>query len=530
MKTKTLILFTLLWTLLITTSGPSVVLSADSNGAPKKVAILPFTMNADRDLSFLQNGIMDMLASRLAWKEKVEIIEKGKVSKARASYPGPLNKAKALDIGKALGADYVILGSLTVFGDSVSIDAKILDVKKSEELVTAYDQSKGMDGVIPTVNQFAEDINAKLMGRRVSHGTGDVGAQPEVRESALIEVGSGASAALKSPSFVQRFKLEIRGLDAGDLDGDGKLELAMIDHNTVYVYKWRKSRLFLFKTIEGSWSPNYVYISVADLNNNGRAEIYVSNLSATGVMSLIYEWDGKAFKQIMGRQSWLLRVVDLPGRGKTLLGQKRSTDRSYYGEVHVLLNKGNDLVSAGPLKLPRYGNVFNFVESDLVGKGARYTTMLGPYEHLLLYDSKGERLWKSDEYFGGSLVYIPDMDPDINRMVQTAKRVFLSSPIFLFDIDKDGKKEVVICQNHSATGRIFDDFRWFKSGKVHFMAWDGAGLTSKFTSQKLSGTISGYQIADLDQDGRMELIISSVTSESYFVGLPKSRLVMYDLE
>ena len=61
------------------------------------------------------------------------------------------------------------------------------------------------------------------------------------------------------------------------------------------------------------------------------------------------------------------------------------------------------------------------------------------------------------------------------------------------------------------------------------MDWDGAGLTSQWTSQKLSGTVVGYQVADLDNDGLKELIIASVTSESYFVGFPKSRLVVYDL-
>ncbi|MFO7986399.1 MAG: FG-GAP-like repeat-containing protein [Desulfatiglandaceae bacterium] len=527
MKIKTSILLPLLLTLLMTAMGSSPAKSAIET--PKKVGILPFTMNADRGLAYLQNGIMDMLASRLAWKGKVKIIEKDRTAQALGAHSGSLNKAEALEIGKELEADYVILGSLTVFGDSVSIDAKILDVDKSEERVTAYDQSKGMDGVIPTVNQFAEDINAKLMGRRAAPASEET-ARPERQESALIEVGSGASDGLKRPSFVQRLKLEIRGLDTGDLDGDGKTELALIDKDTVYIYKWRKSRLYQFKAIKGSWSPDYIYISIADLDQNGRAEMYVSSLSATGVMSLIYEWDGKDFKQVMGRQPWLMRVVDLPGRGPSLVGQKRGTEGSYRGDVHILMRKGDDLISAGPLKLPRHGNVFNFVQTDLTGKGARYTTMLGPYEHLLLYDEAGERLYKSDEYFGGSLTFISEMDPDQNRMVNTAKRVFISSPIFLFDIDSEGKKEVVICQNHSPTGRITEDFRWFNSGRVHFMGWDGVAMVSTFTSQKLSGTITGYQIADLDDDGQMELIIASVTSESYFVGMPKSRLVMYDLE
>jgi len=62
------------------------------------------------------------------------------------------------------------------------------------------------------------------------------------------------------------------------------------------------------------------------------------------------------------------------------------------------------------------------------------------------------------------------------------------------------------------------------------MGWDEASLVSQWTSQKLSGTVVGYQVADVDNDGLMELAVASVTSESYFLGFPKSRLVVYDLE
>ena len=64
--------------------------------APKKVAILPFAMHADRDLTFLQKGIVDMLGSRLAWKGEVEIIEKESVRKKVAEFRGPLNKERPL--------------------------------------------------------------------------------------------------------------------------------------------------------------------------------------------------------------------------------------------------------------------------------------------------------------------------------------------------------------------------------------------------------------------------------------------------
>ena len=192
---------------------------------PKTLAIIPFTMNSERNLDFLKEGIMDMLSSRLAWKDKLKIIEKGVVKKELASVSGPMNEAKALEIGKKLEADFVIFGSLTVFGESVSLDAKILDVKKSEVLITAYDQSKGMDGVIPTVNQFAENINAKIMGKDLPYQASkpSESAQPQPGgPGALVNVGKDAEGSYNKPSLVQRFKVEVRGLDVGDLDGDGK--------------------------------------------------------------------------------------------------------------------------------------------------------------------------------------------------------------------------------------------------------------------------------------------------------------------
>jgi len=61
------------------------------------------------------------------------------------------------------------------------------------------------------------------------------------------------------------------------------------------------------------------------------------------------------------------------------------------------------------------------------------------------------------------------------------------------------------------------------------MGWNDAGLISHWTSQELSGTVVGYQVADVDNDGLKELVVASVTRD-FTAGLSESRLVAYKLK
>ena len=489
---------------------------------PKRVAIVPFAMNADRDLTFLQEGIMDMLASRLAWKGEVQVLEKGEVKRQVAQSEGPVDRAKALDVGRALQADYVIFGSLTVFGESVSLDARILDVPGEEELMTAFKQTKGMDEVIPTVNQFAMDINEKIMGRSLGPAVAIAAAVPETPKGpgGLAAVGEDFEGT--GVKKVQGFRVQIVSLDAGDVDGDGKNELVLVDKTKVYIYKWKEKAFALFKTVKGGLSAEYINVSVADLDRNGRAEIYVSSLASNSASSFILEWDGNAFRDIVRGQRWLLRVIEMPGQGKTLVGQIRAVGGRFRGKVQFLKREGNGLVPAGDVDLPRQANVFNFAVADLQGNGMKSTVLLDSSDYLRLYNPGKEVIWKSEEYYGGSITYI---ETEIER-----NWYFISAPIYITDVDKDGKKEVMICKNRSKSGRFAARFRYYSSGTLHFLTGDPAGLSVKWTTRKGSGPIVGYRVADVDHDGSQELVVASVTKEAKMLIEPRSQVVVYDLK
>ena len=171
----TRIILLLMAILLLFTTAPAVA-------APARVAILPFDVNAEKDMTFLQEGILDMLGSRLAWRDKVEVISENETKAALASVDGFDGESRALLVGGKLQADFVLFGSLTVFGESVSIDAKMADVSGQQPPLPFFAQTRGMGEVIPQINQFATNINATVFGR-------DVAQRPAARAASRSRAG-----------------------------------------------------------------------------------------------------------------------------------------------------------------------------------------------------------------------------------------------------------------------------------------------------------------------------------------------------
>ena len=72
----------------------------------KRVAVVPFKINAEKDLSFLRDGIVDMLISRLSWEDKVAVLNRQETAKVLETAQSPLNESKARKIGAELGCVY----------------------------------------------------------------------------------------------------------------------------------------------------------------------------------------------------------------------------------------------------------------------------------------------------------------------------------------------------------------------------------------------------------------------------------------
>ncbi len=137
---------------------------SDMKKSKKTIAILPFEMISSSDISYIQSGTLQMLHSRLFWKNHVNVIEKRIIN----SHLGDL---KTLDqniviqkIADLTKSDYVLSGSITQFSNAFSIDARIYDIK-NQRFLTFFEQSKLINDVIPKLNVITAKINKKVFDR-----------------------------------------------------------------------------------------------------------------------------------------------------------------------------------------------------------------------------------------------------------------------------------------------------------------------------------------------------------------------------
>jgi TolB-like protein len=533
---------------------------------PARVAIVPFKMNADKDLSFLRDGIVDMLATRLTYGDKVVVIPKEETERAVSTVTGTVDEQAAKKIGSALGADYVLFGSMTIFGESVSIDAKMIDLDGSQPPVTVFTQSQGMDSVIPKVDAFAEEINAKAFGRTTQRAEVAAPSQaPAQAQSPNIYahpeklLSQGGSEAVPvdpelsglNPNFVvregihggetfwksQNFKAYIKGLSIGDVDGDGNQEIVFIGNTRIFIYRNVNQQFVKVAEISGEADDRYHSVDVVDVNGNGSAEIFITNLKdeRNVLSSFVLEWDGSQFARIAENQRWYFRSQELPSQGRVLLGQRRGSVDAFVGAIHEMGLENGEYVPVGALSLPGEVNVFGFAVGDVQNNGSDNVVAFNSQDVIKILTAQGSTQWKSSERYGGSMDFL-ELQPT-GRMTTEGRdadlgklRLYLPKRIFLQDLDGNGKQEVIVVQNHSLTGRVLERVRHFTRGEILSMSWDGLGLAENWRTRKLSGYISDYAISDFDNDGENELVAVVVASK----GIPifskaKSAIISYDL-
>ncbi len=127
---------------------------------PVSVVIMPFETHAQDDLSYLQTQIpqaiknlLDQEGADVLIYETMSISSWKKLAESRTD---------TRNIGAQTGADYVVWGSLTLFGQNFSLDAKLLAAEDGKEPQAFSVVGEGVENLPGSVNKLVQELGLKL--------------------------------------------------------------------------------------------------------------------------------------------------------------------------------------------------------------------------------------------------------------------------------------------------------------------------------------------------------------------------------
>jgi hypothetical protein len=173
-----------------------------------------------------------------------------------------------------------------------------------------------------------------------------------------------------------------------------------------------------------------------------------------------------------------------------------------------------------------------------IGKGAKiialnqddylciYDETDKPLQKLQVFGGAKELLYKSDDPFGGSNTYL-EAPKDLNLETHMAK-TWINQRILTTDLNKDGRREILLVKNMSTSGRVLRNIKLFTSSEVYNLEWDGLGMVENWKTRKINGYVADYQFKDVDNDGENEIVMALVLSTGASFG-DTSVLVAYKM-
>jgi len=534
------------------------------------VTVLPFTLNSAENIDYVKKGITEMLSTRISVPNKIEVTNKDVVlEELKKSNIKEITLVDVYKLGNKLKSDYVVWGSITKIGNSLSIDGKLIDIVTSKSDIGIFTQSQNLDEVIPKINDFSQRIVQHILGTSSQQAAPTVAAAgaakptaPGVsRESQIIagmKAGGkrGTLTSAINPDFInapdpfnrqgfwmsQKILTEFKGMDIGDINGDGLNEVVVIDKNNVYIYQKAGNELKLLEKIPGKSYDNYLAVDVADINKDGVKQIFVTSLNNTLLDSFVLEFKNGKYVKIASDIRWFLRVLDTPSGIPILIGQGYGFDKPFDTPIHEIVWRDGKYVDDQKMKIPLGLSIYGLTIDNLgTGGSGEKIIALDELDYLCIFEkttkpltrmftfgfSNNDLIWRSDDVFGGSNNYFENIDK--TRPEENEKSAFVNLRIHTYDTNKDGKKEIIIVKNLSSVGRVFKHLKLFTSSEIYNLEWDGMGMAENWRTKKINGYVADYCIKDIDNDGKPEIVLALVLSVGASLR-DKSVIVVYRLD
>ena len=510
-----------------------------------RIAVSVFQINSKEDLGYLQSGLSSLLPPRISLPGKIAVVDNTTVRRALSPPQADYSLEKKTQLTRTLEVDYLLTGSLTKFGDAISIDAFLYDAAEPENSTPLSVSCKGLDDLIAQVQVLGRNVQ-----QRILYGTlpepvmpSAPSAEPSPPVSGTFEAprteaprSNPKPAAVLAPAppvfntepyreYVIMGK-PVRAMAVGDLTGKGQHSLLLADEFDVRVYDPTPEELILTATVPSKSAETIIQIDTFDLNNNGHDEIYVNSHTTEMANSFIAEYTDGTYERIAEDLQWLFHTYPDDNGSMMMVGMKPGTFNPFYGTSFTFIWKDGKPVAAGECSLPGGVSPFGSSRFDIDGEQPEefiaFSRGIFSFDfQLIVMTGTGRILWKDPEGFGG--------EPNSFERTLVGDNTVTAEPIplrvYSGHINNDRRTDILVPRNTKESG-ILGSLTTYSQGEMLCLSWDGVSLTQNWSSQILEGYIPDFLVTDIDGDGKLELLVVTVSFPG-FSGKARNSIRVY---
>ena len=415
-----------------------------------------------------------------------------------------LNGDTVLAVGSSAEADVVVTGSYVSIGKVFSVDALARTVD-GKTLSRAFVQGDNQDELIPAVGKLAEKLLAELAKVPAAQPPRTIALPAAVVSMPVaagvvkgVEVNPAVTSEFIKPKEVEVSRNDSGGWQSKRLAGaatlmatgrtsaDGSRELFLAETRRISYYRQGKEMTLVASTELAE--PRKI-ISIDTLEDGaGKLDVYVTVIRAGELLSQVWQISGDKLLLVADEMPYYFRTFSHAGGPKKLFAQTMGrSDVDFYGNVFEATRSGKTIALKNAVKMPRYGNIYNFNQFR-ASDGALLTTVLSTDNYLIIYDENQKELWRSNDKFGGSELFFQRDDLDNLRTTGDQYRwTFINQRI---QVTPGG--DVVVGKNDGFM--VLGKARTYKTGAVYCFAWNGSTLDEKWHTRATQNYMPDYYL------------------------------------
>jgi len=284
------------------------------------------------------------------------------------------------------------------------------------------------------------------------------------------------------------FDYQATALAIGDCQGDGKREAAVSDGRKVYLYPYPPVDAKTVAEFSAPGTAPRIYsLEAADLNGNGRAEVFVSYFNDTlnRFETKVVELDAKGELKQIAEFPYLVRGYQDAKGARRLATQQITEDSSFpFGAIYPLAYQDGKYGPGKPavdFAKHRADWLYDFTFLTVDNKPA--TADVTSTELIRLRFPKGA--WKTSESYCQT--------PNRVRWPQSSDRLLQFRPPMVVRYDDKGFAGLYAIKNIGALGSLAAPFGIFSKAELHRLNWTGLSLAPSWTAE-LGGYSTGLAL------------------------------------